>query len=954
MEGGIRLFRTVPGPTGLAPLVAKFCREGEGFLTAFDDAALASLATLRPDEDCEVIAFPGLVSRALAGTGESHGRLAGAGHQTAAVAHALREISPEGVLGAGAPHVGLHRAILRTLHELHAFGIDAEELESLAGRASGALALKLRELSSVDADVQATMGQLGRETHGAQICACLDALPDGDGAPCRAFVLVGGARAPQRLEWLRWAASAGWELTVVVERHATDGTLFRGAREAEAILGVRAVEVGSGHRLLNNLFARGTHEGPALELEIRSAPDPLAECEWALRGCLEAGPENCGLYVRDLPSYAPLLRAASRRLGVPVCAPQRVPLLTNAFARLTLAVLEFAAGGDVRTLRPVLSSSYLRLTARERRTVETALRDCHVEGGACWERLESWCAGGAFPWLERIVAWRREAKGSAKDLGGWLERVRALVHEMPWQGAFGGEAYDAGRDVRAFSAMQNTLADAASVERTREPSPLELGAFAARCRTVWEAADVSLPTPEIGVPVASHASGLTGVGNLFVLGMLEGAFPRRAAQDPVLGDDERRAISRLRGDLPPLPLSADRAAEERDEFYRVCAAATRRLVLSYPQADDTRDNVPAFYIEAAAVAAGRAERQDLERGTLAPASEYCLAPADVAMRGALDAPRERPTPVLVEAAAARAHLSGEAESRTAAELRDALRCPFLYAARHRLKLHPNRREARWHRLRALPQAAGLAACADEASATRALTEALEASLALLAADAPEWEMPLLRAGGQRLVVEWVRREFAARRLWGTDPSALRTDVAFGEEGVRSDLPFGVVLKGVAAAVSSLGATKTMHLFTGSIPLVREMTDADRLFFGLHLLAIYEPNAVVQLEVDATSGRRTRLLIERTGGVARRPAEGLDMEWLVDADDPYAARQTFFGAVRASLKAALKVVGDGEMRPNPGDDCESCEFGELCRRARGYGEEDSPFGGDARAHGVAVA
>lgn len=949
-EGRIRLFRAVPGPTGLGPIVKRFCDGGDGVLTAFDDAALTSLAALRPDEDWEVVSFSRLVTKTLVAAGEPHGKVAGSGHQLAAIARALADLPRDSILGRGFNHPGLHRALLRTLHELHAFEIDADGLTAMAESLSkGALADKLRELADVDRSLTSTLDLIGLSTHSRHLAACRDTLTDADGADCRALVLVGGSRSPARLRWLRWAAEAGWDLTLVVERHATDGRLFAAAHEAQELLEVEAVDVGAGHRLLNDLFARGDHGGPSIELSIRSAPDPLAECEWALRGCLEAGPERCGLYVRDLQTYAPLLQAAGRRLGILVCAPQRVPLLTNAFARLTLAVVEFAAGHDVRSLRPVLSSSYLSLDASSRRAVESALLEAHRLRPNSWETLNGWAAENQqqFEWLIDVLRWREAARSSSEDLGGWRDRLVELVHRLPWHKAFGGAAYDAKRDTHAFTAMQSTLINEASVERALGGASLDLAGFARRCRALWEAADVSLPTPPFGVPVANHAASLTGVHTLFVLGMLEGSFPRRTAQDPILNDDERRTISGLRPEMPSLPLSGDHAAEERDEFYRVCAAATHQLVLSYPQADDTRDNVPAFYLEAAAQAAGGAQRVDLPRTQLAPPPDECLSPADAAMRAALDAPRELPAPAILEEAVSRALVAAPPGERTAAELRDALRCPFLYGARHRLHLRPNRREQRWYRLRSLPQAARLATASDVVAARRALEEALEAELDLLAHEVPEWEIPLLRAGGMRLVGDWLRREFAARRLWPMDEGSLRLNVAFGDEGVRSAMPLGVSLSGVAPAVSRFGNTKTMHLYAGALGPVKEFTESDRLFYGLHLLALHEPGHRVQLEVESTSGRRTRLRLDR-GDVRRLPAEGLDMEWLVEEDDREQARRVFFEAVKDSLRQALRTIQKADMQPNPGDVCDGCDFGELCRRSRAFGEEDSPFGADLRS------
>ena len=105
MRGTIRLFRAAPGPTGLGPIVSRFCRDS-GVLTAFDDAALVSLAALRPDDECEVVSFPALVQKALTATGEPCRWLASAGHQQAAIAQALAERPRDSVFGGGVNQPG--------------------------------------------------------------------------------------------------------------------------------------------------------------------------------------------------------------------------------------------------------------------------------------------------------------------------------------------------------------------------------------------------------------------------------------------------------------------------------------------------------------------------------------------------------------------------------------------------------------------------------------------------------------------------------------------------------------------------------------------------------------------------------------------------------------------------------------------------------------------------------
>ena len=51
-------------------------------------------------------------------------------------------------------------------------------------------------------------------------------------------------------------------------------------------------------------------------------------------------------------------------------------------------------------------------------------------------------------------------------------------------------------------------------------------------------------------------------------GMLEGVFPRRRSEDPILTDLERAEIS-LYLETRPLPDSHREARRERDQFYRL-------------------------------------------------------------------------------------------------------------------------------------------------------------------------------------------------------------------------------------------------------------------------------------------------------------------------------------------------------------------------------------------------
>lgn len=78
---------------------------------------------------------------------------------------------------------------------------------------------------------------------------------------------------------------------------------------------------------------------------------------------------------------------------------------------------------------------------------------------------------------------------------------------------------------------------------------------------------------------------------VFLPGLSEGVFPKKAFEDPLLLDEHRRKLSTF------LPKREDRVAQERLRLRIAAAAATDRLVVSYPRVDvvQNRPRVPSFY-----------------------------------------------------------------------------------------------------------------------------------------------------------------------------------------------------------------------------------------------------------------------------------------------------------------------------------------------------------------------
>jgi CRISPR/Cas system-associated exonuclease Cas4 (RecB family) len=97
---------------------------------------------------------------------------------------------------------------------------------------------------------------------------------------------------------------------------------------------------------------------------------------------------------------------------------------------------------------------------------------------------------------------------------------------------------------------------------------------------------------------------------VFLPGLAEGLFPRRALEDPLLLDEHRTKLQSALGKSPACQLETQerRIARERMLLHSAAAAATRRFIVSYPRMDVTeaRPRVPSFYaLEVLRAAEGR-------------------------------------------------------------------------------------------------------------------------------------------------------------------------------------------------------------------------------------------------------------------------------------------------------------------------------------------------------------
>jgi ATP-dependent helicase/nuclease subunit B len=123
---------------------------------------------------------------------------------------------------------------------------------------------------------------------------------------------------------------------------------------------------------------------------------------------------------------------------------------------------------------------------------------------------------------------------------------------------------------------------------------------------------------------------------VFLPGLAEGLFPRRALEDPLLLDDQRVKLA------AGLETQDDRIARERMLLRSAAAAASRNLVVSYPRMDvaQSRARVPSFYaLEIVRAAEGRLPSlREFEKRAAAGAPARLDWPAPANPRDAIDDP----------------------------------------------------------------------------------------------------------------------------------------------------------------------------------------------------------------------------------------------------------------------------------------------------------------------------
>ena len=439
---------------------------------------------------------------------------------------------------------------------------------------------------------------------------------------------------------------------------------------------------------LRRLFAPEgePQDGP---VELVSCASPSTQAREVARRCaalIAAGtlPESIAVAARTLAGgVAEELSAALDRLGIPFRERRGRPALPAAPVRLALFLLDLVEDDFPReALIEVLSSRLLSLREDSERLPPQALARCLREAHVRDEVTD----GGYAERLAALAA-RREKRGqpiaSVTETAARVQRALAALRRLPPRATLREHA----------AALLTLLSQWGLPRRLRSPEPEEAGpeleravsaalgrdqaalraledactglargaaqvglaerkfARADWARLLAEAlADASLP-PGGARGGAVHLVELREVpgrsfDHLLVSGLVDGELPARPAADPLLSDEDRRAVNRAAqrpvfrappADAQEQAVLPPRQAEEPLLFHLALSAARKSVTLLWPRADaQGREALRSPFIDEVARALGRGAGEGVPIAGI-PLPHECAGASDLLARAALDA-----------------------------------------------------------------------------------------------------------------------------------------------------------------------------------------------------------------------------------------------------------------------------------------------------------------------------
>lgn len=949
-----RVVIVPPGGAGLQAALSQLVTP-ESVVTALEDSALHAAKTLLGGAEAnELLPFGSCVGRFAAMCGDT-----GLPRLTNPQSHHIVQRAAAGfsfasVLHRVASSSGLARNLSKTLTELRYHRIVPDDLR-LAAQECGdpVTAERLKQLADLYASFVAETHSANREfaSERAEFCLAQHEL--------RTFpykhlvVVVSGDRSPVYDLWIQWVAKQGVRVDCVMAAWpASDAFSYESDWAAQLGDVDDWTEGYSGAETWTAQLFQDRSPDTMCPVKVRheSMGDALSECEWTIRSIQEllqsgADPASIGVFVRGGQETVPIFLGAAERLGLAVAGTRTSPLRANGFVSVTLELLQALSGADIRHMRRPLANSYFQIPHDLRESLDKALVALHASSTDPWEGFEAAVLDNSdTAWLAQLAEWRRSALASPRPMRMWAEMLHTLWARTPvLDHSIAGPREAVDRDQKAWTLMQRTIRDATLSYRTDDAT--DFAGFVALAEELWKDENIVWESERAAIRLCTTANELTGFDHLFCLNMLEGTIPRRRRQDPVLDDIDRGLLNQALPKMDPLPDSGMVAHRERGLFVTICASARQTLVFSHADAGDDRDNIATFYLEEVRTLVPTFETVSHPRSQLTPLPEACRNSPDRSLCDALAGPRtDFVLPELASDQARAAVRPNFDKLLPVYELAQAAACGFRAAVGNRTAYDPGDRSLPIALMRSLPKEANLVKQPSKSEAKAVLKSLAQSKLEDHLHRLDDWEQVLFQDALDRIIQGWVDREFAAREFLRLDEYRLTEDFV-GRDVLKGDPT--IHLSVAFDAVYESGPNRIGFLYRGYIPRYLSNAKEDIESSLLAALMLYslgpKPHTNEALMVDSLEGDRAILTKERKVPWLTRSLyrTGIYHASVISSNEEFKS-SNIDGHFKEAVERARKTLKLATARPTPGNQCDHCQLGDLCRSHREYGEQQSLF------------
>lgn len=703
-----------------------------------------------------------------------------------------------------------------------------------------------------------------------------------------------------------------------------------------------------------------------LPITLIDAPSVLAEVETVAREIIQKHAEGVpyeemAILTRTPETYALSLPIVFERYDIPLHMEVRARLIDSPAIRALISFIDLV----VESPHPEPLFDWLRIP------LVSFPRDhwgVLKQGARKLRDPDDWLA-----WLETL-----RAKGfyaEAHFLQEWLD-IRKARHQMITEDqrdqmeAYGNMLMQRliplqqmkPRDQNALHAAQ-TLMDAYIEHLPDRP----LQGHLLNLKQLWQQSSFSYLTGDKGVSVIRTEDADLGEARfVFVIGTLEGAFPRRHPDDPFLREEERVALTALWQNQFDLTTETENWESERFRFYRAATAAHEQLFFSAPRASGESDALPSFYLQDVerSLPETSISRRFLSVDQIQPDAENALHPYDESLRNP-DYHWQFGDAVLCHPLA-RQWASQMNRAFSVTELETLMKCPFHHLARYRLKarsprgkLHVTEIGTLLHdTLRRAFSAKNLPS--EPAALAQQLLDNVKAILSEQQEEFAPWQILVISEYCARLLKMFAERESQYLPKFGLTPTYFEWSFGQGaadeeEQGERARDPHS------KPEPLTLGDGKTLRVCgiidridmnpqgdlamlidykTGSPVTLKAMEDGESIQMPVYAMAFQDAFKQVRLALayDTLSGNRRYRILPHTKSGDQSVTPLLAEDWEGSRKDiqdflPNNKWLAIQKQVSEQIARIALEMEQAEVAPRPGDHCKLCAYSDFCRSAQ---------------------